>query len=184
MSPPRVLSYHAVQRCVSSMMRSRRDHQHPLRVKQQRRNPGRHAGVADSHLQDWRVFWSIDGSRRVRGGGPVHELAARGPAKWQSLRSDSIGTEALVELCDVLSFAVRRPPPFARGRNLSHVRMGKLRTSVVDKNEVRIIGSKACFCARSSLLQRKKAGFGVLCPNGAPDTIRTCDLCLRRARLE
>jgi hypothetical protein len=42
---------------------------------------------------------------------------------------------------------------------------------------------KACFCARSSLLQAQKRQV-LACPflyrNGAPDTIRTCDLRLRR----
>jgi site-specific DNA recombinase len=43
---------------------------------------------------------------------------------------------------------------------------------------------KACFCARSSLLQAQKR-LVLACPvlyrSGAPGTIRTCDLCLRRA---
>jgi hypothetical protein len=47
-------------------------------------------------------------------------------------------------------------------------------------------GRKASCCARLSLLQAQKRRV-LACPvlyrSGAPDTIRTCDLCLRRATL-
>ena len=45
---------------------------------------------------------------------------------------------------------------------------------------------KACSCARSSPLKAQKRRVlecPVLYQRGAPDTIRTCDLCLRRARV-
>lgn len=56
----------------------------------------------------------------------------------------------------------------------------------VDAQELRIMGSKANCCAHSSPLQAQKRRFLAspgLHRNGAPDTIRTCDLCLRRATL-
>ena len=56
----------------------------------------------------------------------------------------------------------------------------------VDAKEVRIMGAKSVILrARVAASSAKIAGLEcpVLCRSGAPDTIRTCDLCLRRATL-
>jgi hypothetical protein len=53
----------------------------------------------------------------------------------------------------------------------------------VDDHVVRIVGNKATLeqaVAHGALVEIR---FAVLNRSGAPDTIRTCDLCLRRATL-
>ena len=56
----------------------------------------------------------------------------------------------------------------------------------VDRKEVRIMGSKSVLLRTLSPLRSRKRrvlAFPVLYRSGAPDRIRTCDLCLRRATL-
>ncbi len=110
---------------------------------------------------------------------------ARADAERAEGALDRAGPRSPQALKTFASQARRRMRTESGGYRRDHLRALAQRIEV-DAKEVRIMGRKPCCFARSSLRQTQKRRV-LACPvqyrSGAPDTIRTCDLCLRRATL-